>query len=299
MNCASALGEKCLHVVSKQEELRVVSRIRYHDRFNEVTMASSFKPSSEPTGLLAVHATKKPEDMSQLLSQAVALEVSTIGIVASNPPGPEVSLDGWTCAMQTVSWEALGSSRPESSVLILMTRSTAPGLQKELQGVLHEQLSQVGLWKDAAPNPHDLRSTLKRLISAPAQADGSQEAEEAVEAEVSNIQQAVKDLKSLHLPAGDQRAWYLEADKNPKRRKVSLTLPAVRPRSVVLVRLQKKVYELGPSEFLASLGWGTAASLVMVSPATTQQGLIGSTPPRPIAEILVGSVRTVLAKAAS
>ena len=115
--------------------------------------------------------------------------------------------------------------------------------------------------------------------------------------------------RSLEHPAGrpgleesahtGRRPWYVEAEKNPKRRKISLTSPAARPRSVVLVRLQQKVYELGPVEFLASLGWEKAASVAMVSPATTRQGLIGSTPPRLFAEILVGAVRTVLADAAS
>ena len=81
------------------------------------------------------------------------------------------------------------------------------------------------------------------------------------EKQQSRWQQALQEIQEI--PTSFGQTWYLEADKNPKKRKATMTIPQITARSKVLVRTAGCTFKLGPNELCECFGWGSEISVVL------------------------------------
>ena len=261
---------------------------------------------------------KKAQDMPM---------VQTMGFILDFAP-VDVTCEGWSSVAERLHWQAFGASPggdfDKSSYMLLMVRGS--GQEAALKTILaaaREKSREQG-WQPFKLDASDPRSTMvsvKRVLqeldpkkkaqtkketdketiatsSGQANADPAPTVDSAPlkpkSKKLQRIEEAAAELQTCAL---EKQTWFVDASKTGKRRKCSQASMGCHRGAIILAQVGKKssCKVLGWREFLGQLGYkDDDINMLLVSPDSTVQRMIAATPPKPIVQVLLGSLTSAM-----
>ena len=314
-NAAEALKIASHHVAVSDEQMRVISRLRYHEQFGANFHADHIEHTLSAEKNFLVGSVAEDSDIVDAIELAERLPVTLIALCLQKKPKEGDMFDGWSKHSQELLWESLGGPSSTSSILLLMLKGDGhePRLKKVLECAVSNNAKK---WKPFKLDPKSAKSTLK-LIPKPASADPGQahpaeaKPEQADSAEAdpreagddksSNkkngpskvVASSYEQLMTAAVSQSDDAPWFISTAGGKKRR-VSASPPDFKSRATILARLRSDVYQLGPNELGSILGWDFNEVNVHLLSPTLQTSVLAATPAKPIAEILLAAAMDVI-----